>query len=192
MVNPTPNWQYPQAPPPHGAAPGAPPALPGPMRRAVTLMWAGAVLSVVYSIVNNLITVHVPDNTNHAAFVVGEVVEALLQVTLWLWMLWKVREGRPWARVLSTVFFGFTCLQLLLVLALGGGASEIVMMVYFVVALAALVRLYQRESSAFFSAAKLARYSYVQPGYGQPWYGQPPQPYGGPPEYGGPQPPSST
>jgi hypothetical protein len=163
-------------------------------------MWAGAGLSVVYSIVNgvmtnDLFTVQTTNtSTNHGAFVGGEVFEALVQVALWLWMVWKVWAGRSWARVLSTVFFSITCLQVLFVVAFGPGVSKATITVYFIVSLAALIMLYQRESSAFFSAAALARNpygsSYMQPGYGQPWYGQPGYGYGQPgygqPGYGQP------
>jgi hypothetical protein len=206
MVNPTPNWQYPPVPP-YGAGPVAPPALPESMRRAIWLMWAGAGLSVVYSVVNGVLSHNVfsVQTTNtptyRGAYVGGAVVEILLQVGLWLWMLWKVRAGRSWARVLSTVFFGFLCLTFVLLVAVGPAVIKVVVTAYFIVALLALIMLYQRESSAFFSAAQRARTpvgspytqtgyvqpGYVQPGYGQPGYGQPPQQYGQPPQqYGQP------
>jgi hypothetical protein len=174
-------------------------------------MWVGTGLSVLYSIVNGLITndLFTVQTTNtatyHGAYVGGVVFEALLQVGLWLWMLWKVRAGRSWARVLSTVFFGLTCLQTLVVLLTGPVAAKLLITAYFIVALAALIELYQRASSEFFSAATLAGNSfdpsYMQVGYGQPWqgppgYGQPgygPPGYGqpgyGPPGYGPPGPP---
>jgi hypothetical protein len=200
MANPTPNWQYPQAPQ-YALRPGAPPALPDSMRRAVWLMWAGAGLSVVYSVVNgamsnNMLSVQTTNTpTYKGAYVGGAVVGALLQAGLWLWMLWKVRAGRSWARVLSTVFFGILCLSFVFVLATGPAVIKILITVYFLVALSALIMLYQRESSAFFSAAQLARSpfggqymqaGYGQPGYGQPGYGQPPQQYGQPPQPGEP------
>jgi hypothetical protein len=193
MANPTPNWQYSQVTP-QRPGPGGLTVLPDSMKRAVGLMWAGAGLSVVYSIVTGLTTtsllaVQSSTSTNRGAFVFGEVLEALIAVGLWLWMLWKVQAGRPWARVLSTVFFGFTCLQFIIVVAAGTGASKIVIIAYFVVALLALIMLYQRESGAFFSAAIAARNSYGS-GYGQPGYGPPPQQFGQPAQpYGGtPQP----
>jgi hypothetical protein len=180
MANPTPTWQYPQVPQPYGVGPGARPVLPDSMRRAIGLMWAGAGLSVVYCIVtgvmtNDLLTAQATNTaTYHGAFVGGEVIEALIQVGLWLWMLWKLQAGRSWARVLSTVFFGFTCLQFILVLALGPAVTKVLITVYFGVALAALIMLYQRESTVFFGAAKMASIGsgYQQVGYGQPGYGQ--------------------
>jgi hypothetical protein len=200
MANPA--WQYPPAPSPYGIGPGAKPALPDSMRRAIGLMWAGAGVSVVYCIVTGVLTndLIMAQTTNtatyHGAFVGGEVLEAVIQVGLWLWMLWKVQAGRSWARVLSTVFFGFTCLQFILVLARGLAISKVLMVVYFTVALLALIMLYQRDSTAFFGAAKLAanpmaggyqQVGYGQQGWGQQGWGQPPQQYGQPPQqYGQP------
>ncbi len=200
MANPT--WQYPQAPSPYGMGPGAKPALPDSMRRAIGLMWAGAGLSVVYCIVsgvltNDLITAQTTNTaTYHGAFVGGVVFEAVIQVGLWLWMLWKLQAGRSWARVLSTVFFAFTCLQFILVLRFGPAVAKVLIIVYFGVAITALIMLYQRDSSAFFAAAKMAtnpigagypQVGYGQQGYGQQGWGQPPQQYGQPPQqYGQP------
>jgi hypothetical protein len=192
MANPSPTWQYPQAPSPYGAGPGGKPVLPESMRRAIGLMWAGAGLSVVYGIVSGVLanSLFMAGTTNtaayHGAYIVGVVFEVILQVCLWLWMLWKLQDGRPWARVLSTVFFGFTCLQFILVVAAGVAIAKVLIIIYFGVALAALIMLYQRDSSAFFGAAQMARNSvgsgYPQGGYGQPWYGQ--QGYGQPPQQG--------
>ncbi len=202
MANPT--WQYPQAPSPYGMGPGAKPALPDSMRRAIGLMWAGAGLSVVYCIVsgvltNDLITAQTTNTaTYHGAFVGGVVFEAVIQVGLWLWMLWKLQAGRSWARVLSTVFFAFTCLQFILVLRFGPAVAKVLIIVYFGVAITALIMLYQRDSSAFFAAAKMAtnpigagypQVGYGQQGYGQQGWGQPPQQYGQPPQQGWGQPP---
>ena len=203
MVNPPPNWQYPQVPPPYGVGPSVPPVLPDSMRWAVRLMWAGVGMSAVSSIVGGVMltipTINRITNmpTNHAAYIGGYIFGALVQIVLWLWMLWKVRAGRPWARVLSTVFFGFTCLHFLIVVILDPGVTKVLVATYFIIALSALIMLYQHESSAFFSAAKLARNSfgssYMQAGYGQPWYGQPGygqpgygQPWYGQPGYGQP------
>ncbi|HEY7323540.1 MAG TPA: hypothetical protein VH520_01840 [Streptosporangiaceae bacterium] len=202
MVNPTPNWQYPPTPP-YGAGPGARPALPDSMRRAIWLMWAGAGLSLVYSAVNGVLSndmlsvqaANTPAFTG--AYVGGAVLGALVQVGLWIWMLWMVRAGRSWARVLSTVFFGIMCLVFVFLLAAGTAAVKILITVYFLVALAALIMLYQRESSAFFAAAQLARTpigapypqtGYGQTGYGPPGYSPPPQQYGPPPQQYGPPP----
>jgi len=80
---------------------------------------------------------------------------------LWLWMAWKTGAGRNWARVLSSVLFGFACLQLVLSIALLTRPGDtvpvfVVSLVECGVGLAALIELRQRESSDFFAFAKQA------------------------------------
>ena len=41
------------------------------------------------------------------------IAVGVIQCLLWLWMAWKTKSGRNWARVLSSLFFGFMCLGLL-------------------------------------------------------------------------------
>lgn len=184
------------------AAPGAAPALPGSMKNAVVLMSLGAALSVVFTIVN-VVADRQEIAIKGSAFTFGAGLVGLVELALWLWMIWKVRAGRPWARILSTVFFGLTCLQFLIVLLVGSVGARITVSVYFIVGLVALIMLYRRESSDFFAAAKLARDTYAAggypsyslqqypSGYSQPGYGQPgyqPQPGYGQPGYSQPQP----
>lgn len=126
-------------------------------------------------------------------------------------MAWKTGAGRHWARVLSTVFFGFMCLSLIASLASLGGSSHPVAAFFFTLigwglGLTALIYLWKRESSEFCTATKQAKlaggaYSgyqptgyglpaqYGQPGNGQPGYGQPgygPPQQSGQPGYGQP------
>ena len=51
---------------------------------------------------------------HQANSVASGIVAGIIQCLLWLWMAWKVKTGRGWARVLSTVFFGIFCLGLLM------------------------------------------------------------------------------
>ena len=60
-----------------------------------------------YSSTQSGTTVH------QANSLVSGIVVGVIQCLLWLWMAWKIRSGRNWARVLSTVFFGFMSLGLL-------------------------------------------------------------------------------
>ncbi|MBO0838046.1 MAG: hypothetical protein J2P28_21380, partial [Actinobacteria bacterium] len=167
----------------------------------------GAAMSVVIGVVNavvfsDLFTVYnTASPAFRGAFFGGAIFDMIVEVGLWAWMIWKVREGRSWARVLSTVFFGIMCLQFVSVLIGGPGVSRGLMTAYFIIGLIALIMLYQPESSRFFTARTLARttpaymYGWGQPGYGPPGYGQPgygPPGYGqpsyGPPGYGQPSP----
>ena len=220
-------WQYPQMPsyPQGPVTPGAAAALPRPpaVQRAVILMYVGAAAALVNGIVGGVAThIVVPATSTtspataalatadlHNVFLVAAILGGCVGAGLWLWMAWKTASGRSWARVLSTVFFGITCLG---VLAGAGAVSSthavlplITSLAEWAVGLVAIIYLWQRDSSNFFAyagQAKLASayggYGYQPPQYGQPGYGQPPQygqpGYGQPPQYGPPpsdQPPQS-
>lgn len=166
MASPYP--QHPQ-PAPYGARPLAPTALPGAVRRATGLMLAGAALAVVYGVVDGL-TSHnsmlysytsTPSGTtvHHANSLVSGIVGGVISCLLWLWMAWKTKAGRNWARVLSSIFFGFMCLGLLFafVAAVAHGNAVFAFLVALIewgVGLAALVYLWRPESSQFFAAAR--------------------------------------
>jgi hypothetical protein len=213
MAGPYPQYpQYPQ-PAPYGPGSLAPLAPPGAVRRAASLMLAGAALSIVYGVVAGL-TSHsamlysytsTPSGTTvrHANFLVSGIVGGVIQCLLWLWMAWKAKAGRGWARVLSTVFFGFMCLGLLAAViaaaASPGNAvpALLVTLIQWGAGLAALIQLWRPESSQFFAAARqaklAARYPAPYPGAPYPGFqapGYPPAPpYGQPPQGGGPQQP---
>jgi hypothetical protein len=183
-----------------------PSARPASVRRAVSLMYAGAALSLAYGLVDGFVahsaTLSSSTSSPYTTGVIfGAVVEGLAQVGLWLWMAWKTGTGRGWARVLSTVFFGLLCVQLVVSLSVavvaGKGAPAvavfIVVLAEWGVGLNALIQLWRRESSEFFAFAKRAElaavygpaYGYQPPGYGQaPQYGQPQY---GQPQYGQPR-----
>jgi len=209
MANSQQGWQYPQPPmyPQGPVAPGstAQTARPAAMRRAVSLMYVGAALSLAYCLVSGIVAHRVTltssthTSTYNAGFVVGAVIEGLVQVGLWLWMAWKSGTGRGWARVLSTVFFGFLCVQFIISLAVfasgkgNPGTAAVVFIIVLVewgVGLAALIQLWQRESSEFFAFAKRAQlagaYGSVYHGH-QPYYGYQPPGYSQAPQYGQPQ-----
>jgi hypothetical protein len=136
-------------------------------------MYAGAAFGVVDAIVGSVVTHNVAfytyqstssgtDTVHSANPLVAGIVAAVIVTGLWLWMAWKTGAGRSWARVLSTVFFGFACLRLLsTVLAAGGSGGKVLALVVTLIdwsiALAALIQLWQRESSDFFVQAKQAR-----------------------------------
>jgi hypothetical protein len=170
-------------------------------------MYVGAAAALVNGIVGGVAThivVPVSSTTSaataaratsdlHNALVVISIISGCLGAGLWLWMAWKTSAGRSWARVLSTVFFGISCVGLLA----GAGALRsahtvlplITSLAEWGIGLVAIIYLWQRDSSNFFAyanQAKLARTyggygygyqppQYGQPGYGQPGYGQPPQ-----------------
>jgi hypothetical protein len=114
-------WPLPYGPPnPRG---GAKPPLPPTVQNAFYLMLGGAVLQVVGVVVALTQTGRVrssfsrtdasPSTTNalSAVFVVLIVFFGAIEVGVWIWMAYKNKAGRPWARVVATVFFGLSCIS---------------------------------------------------------------------------------
>jgi len=143
--------------------------IPRPIHMAVRLMWVGAGLAALGVVVglstrsdirhavikaNPSASATTVDNTVNA-YVASSVVSGIIGVALWLWMSAMNRRGRPWARILSTVFFGFATLGLLLTLGLHASALGVVSsLVSWLVGLGALVSLWRPESSAWYRAER--------------------------------------
>ena len=165
---------YPAAPPASSPQPGragravlAP--LPASMRRAIGLMYAGAAAALVYAIgvviVASAIIAKHPGATAARAssgqLTVGgvailAVVAALIEIALWLGIARACRNGRSGARVAGTVLFGLHTIGLLAVLGSkhpGLGLTKILTLLSWFIACGAVVYLWQRPSSAFFTKA---------------------------------------
>lgn len=167
--------QYPDAPQEQWgqqAQPGQPVEQPSSVRTAVLLMRVGAVISLL-SLVATLLTLgslksqirdqlvaggqQVTDAAVDAAYaiaIVGSVVVALIGVGLWLWMAWKNGQGRGWARIVATVLGGLNVVMTLFSVA-SGNATALAMvlgLVNLVLAVAILVLLWKKESSAFYAS----------------------------------------
>jgi hypothetical protein len=109
------------------AEPPRPPA-PAPVRAAVKFMYAGAAVSTVPLIIalaysgdinayhlrwnNHTLTAAQISQWRPLIITVG-IVFGLAVPALWLWMARVNGRGRNWARILSTVLFGWATLQLL-------------------------------------------------------------------------------
>ena len=200
---------------------GQPPAPPGerprPLVIAVWLMYVAAVIEIGYAVaegrwlgsyMSSLFTAidavdtsgsgpPVPDNGIKDLFLVGSVVVGIAAVLIWLWIAWKNRAGRNWARILATVFFALSCLGLPGLLTGGhlpampstltaaNGATVTVPtvavpawliaagMVNWLLGLAIIILLWQRASSQYYDAVSLSRRQPVYPPYGAPGYGAP-------------------
>jgi Protein kinase domain len=143
--------------------------LPASMRRAIGLMYAGAAAALVYAIgvviVASAIIAKHPGATAARAssgqLTVGGVailaaVAALIEIALWLGIARACRNGRSGARVAGTVLFGLHTIGLLAVLGSkhpGLGLTKILTLLSWFIACGAVVYLWQRPSSAFFTKA---------------------------------------
>jgi len=156
-------------PPP---APGA--RMPGSYRpssvaAAVGLMYAGAASAVLNTIVGSAAVYSVARNkleelptVTQNWLTVGPALDAtvtifagLVGTGLWLWMAHANRNGRSWARILSTVLFAVLTLGLLLSLHSDPvKAARATALIQWALALAALVLLWVAPSNAYFAAMR--------------------------------------
>jgi hypothetical protein len=198
------SYPAPAAPPPAPAASGEPPA---PVRLAVRLMYAGAVLSVA-AVVAALLTRRAalatlrrqdPNLTAHQVRLLHDIVTGgaiaggIIGAGLWIWMAWANGRGRNWARILSAVLFGIYTLDLLSLLrGRIGPASLAVTALTWLTGLAVIILIFRRESGAYYRRPAYQAGGYPQPPYPPqgPYPGQgQQQPGGAPPPY--PQQPGS-
>jgi len=149
------------------------PASPAPqsVTRAVQLMYAGAVASLIGIVIGLTTTgslrsdiqkrsptmtpAHVTDAVH---LEIGfAIVGGLIAAALWIWMAQSNKAGKSWARILSTVLFAISTISALASLAggalAGGGASRIYGIVVWLIGLAATILLWQRASSNYFKSA---------------------------------------
>jgi hypothetical protein len=135
-------------------------------------MYAGAVVSAV-SLIVGLATIgslrsavqraH-PNYTSsqlHTAEVGGVVIIVifgLIGVGLWIWMATANKRGANWARITSTVFFGLDTLSLPASFARPEPLiNRLVGLLIWLIGLGAIVLLWRRQSSDYFSASRRPR-----------------------------------
>jgi hypothetical protein len=132
-------------------------------------MYVGAAVSLIGLIVNltqlssikNSLATHgrsmTPSQLNTAYHfeIVLLVVGSVIGAALWLWMARSCGSGKSWARIVSTVLFAFETITVLINFARlsGGGASRFYGIIVWLVGLAAIVFLWQRQSSDYFRSA---------------------------------------
>jgi serine/threonine protein kinase len=158
---------YPQYP----VTPGSPASrgfLPASVLNAVRLMYAGAAYSFLYAIGVIVATAAIIKNhpllvtsrTGAASRVtVGEVaffavIEAIIVIALWLWLASACKRGKGWARITGTVLFGLHTIGMLGVITSPHrdlGLVKVLTLIGWLIALAAVVFLWRRESGAYFS-----------------------------------------
>ena len=141
------------------------PPAPQPVQNAVKLMYVGAAISTVSLIISlafigtvkPALRAEFPKytasqiNSAFTAFIIVAILSAGIGIGLWLWMARANGQGRSWARITSSVLFGIETLTVLEALR---GPRKIIDLVFpiltWLVGLAAIWFLWQRESSAFF------------------------------------------
>lgn len=169
---------------PQDAVPPKPPrpALPPTVDRAVLLMRAGAVLTVASGLVTILRAGQLNvgnQSVNGAAYdtgyIVGYMLWYLVLAGLWLWMAQANKAGKNWARITGTVFFGISCLIMLISvvgdLADAGQDSGLAFVSLaatvstWIVGLFAVILLWHKMSATHFAVVPMP-YQYPAPGPG--------------------------
>ena len=153
---------YPQ---PHRAgSPGATVPLPASMVTAVRLMYAGAAFALIWAIgvivVSASIVKHYPlASASGDHRLAGAVTLAILlcaaDIALWLGIARACRRGSSGARVAGTVLFAVHTVGVLGVVTssqAGLGPAKVLTLIGWLIALGAVVALWQPPSSAFFTA----------------------------------------
>jgi hypothetical protein len=139
---------------------------PSSVQNAVRLMYVGAAISTVSFIVS-LATIggtktairkdfpkYTTQQVNQEAkfIVVLAVISGVLGIALWLWMARKTGEGKGWARILSSVLFLFSTLDMIGVIAGPKTFTIIFPILTWLIGLGAIVLLWQPVSSSYFRA----------------------------------------
>jgi hypothetical protein len=146
------------------------PEPPASLLRAVKLMYAGAILGPIHAVIyvitagatKRAIEAKHPYwsaslvSTTTGIAVIGGAVIVLMAAVLYAWIARSCRSGKNWARVTGTVLFA--CAVLLLAYNLGPGVETTLNMIFncvgVLIGLAAVVLLWQRSSSTYFSFFK--------------------------------------
>lgn len=155
--------------------PSQQPQPPVTVQRAVKLMLAGAAASTVYLVFALVVSFSVKSalvrwnatqpkakqltasqiNSFASSYIITTIIVGLIAIALWLWMARMNNLGRNWARITASVFFvlwtyytwvsiGQTRGALTLILAL------VIVLVIWLIGLAALFLLWRPDSTAFF------------------------------------------
>jgi hypothetical protein len=141
------------------------PPTPPSVRNAVKVMYAGAAGSLIYAIIfiatlsatksalerrSPHLTASQLNGMQHVLVAVA-IIEGLIGAGLWIFIARACRNGRNWARITGTVFFGLATLDVLGGLTFPQAALvRVCSVVLWLIGLAAVVLLWRGTSSAFF------------------------------------------
>lgn len=215
--------QYPSYPQYPGAGqmpvPAKPP-IPSTVQNAFYLMISGAVLAVIGGVItiSETNTIRSQVESRNPAFSTSQVdttvnvavgaavVGIVIYAGLWIWMAFANRAGKNYARITGTVFFGISTLFTLIGLAASAGSSVssvkvngfsvVISVLGWLVGLATVILLWNKQSSPYFKPEQAYGYGYPAPPQypypQQPMPGQQQSPYAQPPQMQQPNDPWST
>jgi hypothetical protein len=141
---------------------------PPSVQKAVKLMYAGAAVSTVSLIVSVILPLSniaaskaalKKDHPNLTAAQVNQafnlgiavaIISGAVGAVLWLWMARANGQGKNWARITSSVFFGLATISLFSVLNDPSVLGIVFAVALWVVGLGAIILLWRRESTDFF------------------------------------------
>jgi hypothetical protein len=149
------------------------PPRPQSVRIAAILMYAGAAVSAISLIISLALSGRIKSAVGTAArrvktskpltpsqihgienfYLALIVVILLVSIGLWLWMAWANGRGMGWARILSTVFFGFNTLWLVISVGRTGGPA-IFIGIGWLIGLAALIFLWRRDTTQYIAQSQ--------------------------------------
>jgi len=157
---------------------GAPddPSLPATMRKAVRFMLAGAAIYVVFGVFEVIGTIvdknsidingKAPSSSELTTAIIFLIVSYLVYIMLWIIMARFNRAGMKWARIVASVLFAISTIQLYSTISsLHGGqvitVADIIVIILTVaswaVGVGAIAMLWRPDSTAFYQAMTIRR-----------------------------------
>jgi hypothetical protein len=152
--------------------------MPPSLRRAVRLMWAGAGLALLGTIVTLVLSGKIKTEVFNAVrkndaiarrsgrtgYTIPQlhtvasgtfaalVAAGILSILLWAWMAWANNRGSGWARIIATVLFALITVEVILARS-RSSVSFLFILVEWAVRLVAILLLWQRETTAYIGPA---------------------------------------
>jgi hypothetical protein len=143
------------------------PPVPAGVANAVRVMYLGAAASLL-GIVVDILTVNAPKtaierrsrhltvsqvNASQHTLIIGFIVGGAVAAGVWIFLARACRDGRNWARITGTVLFGLSTVDTIIgVAAPVAGPVKIWGALVWLIALTAVVFLWQRDSTSYFKA----------------------------------------
>jgi len=145
------------------------PSVPPSVANAVKVMYAGAAASIV-GIIIEILTVNATKtaiekrspkltlsqvNASQHALIAGFIIGGVIAAAVWILIARNCQGGKNWARITGTVLFAVATIDTIVGLTAPlAGAAKIWGAVVWLVGLTAVVLLWQRPSTAFFTASR--------------------------------------